>query len=235
MLSPNREENKKWIKSLLEEAVLVTKVHVQALLQASHTGSAPQPRTGLFWSRTEFLRAQQEEAPVCLPAIFGTALKICSRLKDVAVYVAALGCPLFFVFFEALRLVVRVDARVCSAVYMFLFKYALIFAVSTLPHYFFSKCILQRRSWSPWFALACCVVVVITILQFLRPGSMGFIVLPQIPRFYVYFTVIIVFPPMVTRAFSQEASALVMLVIFVTLYRYSPLYFSVMNKGSPAS
>lgn len=216
MLSPYREENKKWIKSLLEEAVLVTKIHVQALLQVS---SAPQPqRTGLFWSRTEFLRAKTEEAPLLLPSTFGTALKICSRLKDVAVYVAAVGLPIIFVFFEALRLVVRVDQNVCVAVYIFLFKYALVFAGSTLPHYFFSKCIVQRRSWSPWFAFACCVVATIIILQFMRPGSMGFIVLPTIPRFYVYFTLIIVFPPMTTRAFSHDASALVILVIFFTLY-----------------
>jgi hypothetical protein len=217
MQSPHREEHKKWIKSLLKEAVLVTKIHMQSLLPACN---APLPRqNGLFWSRTEFLRPKQEKLPLLLPSDFGTALRICSRLKDLAVYVVALGLPIIFAIFEAMRLVMRIDPSVCSAVHICLFKYALIFAVSTLPHYFFSKFIVQRRSrLSPWFAVASCVVVTIIILRFMRPGSMGFIVLPQMPRFYVYFTIIIVFPPLLIRSFSHDASTTVVLVLFVTLY-----------------
>jgi hypothetical protein len=214
--SPNREENKKWIKALLEEAVLVITIHVRALLQVKND---PQPRrTGLFWSRTEFLRAKQEDVPLLLPANFGTALRICSRLKDLAVYVVALQLPIILTVFETMRFVTRIDPSVCSAVHLCLLKYAIIFAVSTLPHHFFSKHIVKRCRWSPWFALLCCVVAAVLFLHFMRPGSMGFIMLPQIPRFYVYFTIIILTPPLLMRAFSHEASAFAMLVIFVTLY-----------------
>jgi hypothetical protein len=117
-----------------------------------------------------------------------------------------------------------VDQSVQVGAYLFLFKFALVFAGSYLPHYFFSKCIAQRRIWSSWFVQLICAVVAIGALQFISPNSLGFQVLTPVPRFYVFFTTISLVPCFIIRSFSQDASPLVITVLFTILISYYPFF-----------
>ena len=80
MMSQHRETNKKWIHSLMMEAFLTTKVHVQSLWR--HNSNPLPPRNCAFWSRTDLLHLQPVELPLLLPSSLGIALKVCARLKD---------------------------------------------------------------------------------------------------------------------------------------------------------
>lgn len=174
MISRDRDIHKLRACAFFKQAVSVSKVHLYALLRInSQPPPVAQPRA-TFWSRTEFLLScQPEEQPLLLPATVGIALRVCARLKDCAIYVVALGLPIFYTFLEFMRHIIPVDARVCSAFYLFFFKAALVFVFMTLPHTLVSKSIMQRRIWSPRLVLSLCAIATVVVVQYLRPGSMG--------------------------------------------------------------
>lgn len=172
MISRNRDIHKMRASALFTEAVSVSKLHFDALLRIN-TPPVVQPRA-TFWSRTEFLLSSQpEEQPLLLPATVGIALRVCARLKDCAIYIVALGLPIYYTFFELMRHIMLVDARVCNAFYLFFFKAALVSIFMTLPHTLVAKSIMQRRIWSPHLVLSLCAVTTVVVVQYLRPGSMG--------------------------------------------------------------
>ena len=139
-------------------------------------------------------------------------------------YVAGLALPILYSLFELLRLFTFVDQSVQTAIYLFFFKIAIFFAGSYVPNYFFSKCIAQRRIWSSWFVLLICAFVTIAALQFISPNSLGFQVLPPLPRFYVSFNWMALAPCFMIRSFSQDASPVVIAVVFTILISYLPRY-----------
>lgn len=227
IVSRNRKENQAWVNSSIKEAISCTKVHVQALFRLS---SAYQPqklqRTGSFWSRTELIQPQAEEhAPLILPATIGSALKICASLNDWAIYVGALGLPIQFSFFEIMRMVIHVDNNVCSAIYFYLFKCALLVGLMALPHAFFSKVILHHRIGAPWIVFLSCALVAIIGEQMLRPGFLGNKFLPQRVRFYSCFIIMLCVPSSIVRAFSRHASTKLVFLAFATQMGYVPLWF----------
>ena len=128
-----------------------------------------------------------------------------------------LALPILYSAFELMRLFTRVDHGLQTAFYIFFFKCSLVFAGSYLPHYFFSKCIAQRRIWSSWFVLLICAFVTMAALQFISPNSLGFRVLPPLPRFYSAFTTMALAPCIMIRCFSQDASPVVITAVFTIL------------------
>jgi hypothetical protein len=216
MLSRNKEDNKKWIQCALYEAFLVTKVHLQALRR--HRAATPLQRGGKFWSRTELLRCRQQEPPLLLPSSFGTVLKICATLRDWGVFVCGLTVPIMFVWLELMRRIIDVPPHICAAFYLLFVKMIIVVAVTYIPSYFVSKCIAERRKGSPLLMLLSCVVATALAVLILRPGSFGVIRLSTLPRFYGYFSLIMIAPCSAIRAFSQVTSPIVITVVFGILY-----------------
>jgi hypothetical protein len=232
IVSRDKKENQLWVKSMIEEAVSCTKVHVQALLRISGSSTQQPPqRTAFFWSRTELIQPLVEEnTPLILPATIGSALKICASLNDWAIYVGALGVPIQFSFFEIMRLFIRVDGNVRSANYSFLLKCTLLSGLMALPHAIFSKAILRRRIGAPWIVFLSCVLIAILGEQMLRPGFFGNAFLTKNVRFFSCFIIMIVMPSSIMRAFSRYASTSLVFLAFGTQMGYVP---SCSNHASP--
>jgi hypothetical protein len=122
---------------------------------------------------------------------------------------------IMYCFFELMRLVIHVDARVCSAIYFYLMKSALLFALLALPHAIFSKAVLQRRIWAPWIVFLSCILAAIIGEQILRPGILGYAFLPKNVRFFCCFILMSCMPSTIMRAFSRDAPAKLVFIAFV--------------------
>jgi hypothetical protein len=213
--SRNREQNKRWVNSLITSAILTTRIHLEAIFRVENS---PKPRpTGTFWSRTEFLYQQQKQPPLLLPADVGIAFKVSLGMKDFGLYVWALSLPIYFTFFELLRFFTHVDPHICRIVHVSSWKCFVLFMLLALPHFLFSKAIHQGRVRSPWLVSSCCFAVIIATVLFGLPGTTGsvwnrnFRVLP-------YFIVTNIAPPTILRAISHFASSVFIVVAFVMLH-----------------
>ena len=214
--SRNREQNKKWVRLVLEEAVSSTRIHLEAAFRVNNT---PKPRrAGTFWSRTEFMFLQQEEPPLVLPANVGIAFKVSAGLKDWGSYVIALGLPIYFSVFELMQLFISVDPLVRRAMYMYFFKFFLLFAGTSLPHHICAKAMSQGRVYSPWLVTSGCLAMIILCVQVIKPGHSE--ILPRNFRFFLVFIVSSLGPPMILRAISHVASAKHIILAFATLQMY---------------
>ena len=216
VVSRNREQNKKWVRLMLEEAAHSSRIHLEA---AFRVNNAPKPRqAGTFWSRTEFLFSQPEKPPLLLPANVGVAFKVSAGLKDFGLYVWALGLPIYYSVFEIMRSFIHVDPFACRAMYSYLIKFFLIFVGTSLPHLIFSKAIQQGRVRSPWLVTAGCFFVIILCVHFIKPGTTR--ILPRNFRLFPFFVMINVAPPSILRAISHVASAKFIVLAFVVLHMY---------------
>ena len=216
VFSRNREQNKKWVRLVLEEAVSSTRIHLEAAFRVNNT---PKPRrAGTFWSRTECMFLQQEEPPLVLPANVGIAFKVSAGLKDWGSYVIALGLPIYFSVFELMQLFISVDPLVSQTMYVYFSKCLLFVTGVITPHFIFSKAIHQGRVRSPWLVTTCCFVVIILCVHFIKPGTTR--ILPRNFRSFPFFIMSNVAPPTILRAISHVASAMFIVLAFVVLHMY---------------
>jgi hypothetical protein len=170
VVSRNREQNKIRVLLALHDAAATSKVHVEALfrLKSAHT---VQPSRALFWSRTDLLRSQQKQAPLLLPASIGIAFKVSLGLKDWALYVWALGLPIYFTVFEIMRLFLDVDIEVQSVMYAYFWKCLVLLAFMIAPHYLFAHAVRQGRVPSLVFVYTGVFVVITLCVHFIKPGT----------------------------------------------------------------
>ena len=217
--SRNREHNKNWVASALNNAFLTSIIHLEAVLNRAKPSHAPPSRS--FWSRTDLLIMSETPSPMLLPAHVGISIRVTSGLKDLGLYVWALGLPVFYSVFEIMRHVINVDSSVCTIMYTFLWKFLPFIAGLILPHYFVAKLIYQNRVPSSWFVYCCCLVAIVFCVSFIKPGTAG--ILPLNFRFFVFFLMSIVVPPTVVRAFSHFASSKFIVLVFSALHMYGPL------------
>ena len=147
------------------------------------------------------------------------ALKLAERVKDLGLYVWGLGVPVYFVAFEVLRLFVHVDAHLCRAMYAYLLKFFIIAVATSLPHYMFSQYIHNSRSHSPRLVMAACFAVIAACHHFTKPGTTSGI-FPEAPRnfrFFPFFMVSCLAPPILLRTFGHLAPAKFTIFVFVLL------------------
>jgi len=144
------------------------------------------------------------------------ALKLAERVKDLGLYVWGLGVPVYFVLFEMLRVFVHVDAHVCRAMYTYLLKFFIIAVATSLPNYMLSKYIHNSRSHSPRLVMAACFAVIAACHHFTKPGTTSGI-FPEAPRnfrFFPFFMVSSLAPPMFLRTFGHLAPAKFTIFVF---------------------
>jgi hypothetical protein len=217
-MSHSCEENKRWLMAVVKEAVANTNLHFRILFRL-HSSQTQLP-TGTFWSRTELIFSSPKESPLLLPANVGAAFKTCLRLRDFGVFVIGFSLPIYFAFFELMRQIIIVEPRVRKAVYVFFLKCAIIVAIVSLPRTIFAKALCQRRVWSSWVIMSSCCILAIVVVGYLMPGSMGQKFMDPIPRCFCCLTAMSVFPPAILRAFSRNASALFIILIFSIIYTH---------------
>ena len=216
VVSRNREQNKMWVRLMLEEAASSSRIHLEA---AFRVNNAPKPRqAGTFWSRTEFLFSQPEKPPLLLPANVGVAFKVSAGLKDWGLYVWALGLPIYYSAFEIMRLFFNVHPHVRDVMYAFFSKCFLFLTGVIAPHFLFAKAIHQGRVRSPWLVTSCCFFVIILCVHFIKPGTTR--ILPRNFRLFPFFVMSNVAPPSILRAISHVASAKFIVLAFVVLHMY---------------
>jgi hypothetical protein len=220
MVSPNREQHKQAARQLLHDAFSNSKVHLEALFP--HRCAPQQRQTPAFWSRTEFFSQPNSTARNCLlPGNVGVTLKLCASVKDLAIYVIAPCVPIMFVLCEVVRQVMQVDPFFCHAVSAFCIKMLVVAAGLALPHFIYFSCVHRHRMLSPWFASVMCVVCILSGVVFLKPGFMGARLLPPSLRFYSAIMTMSTIPPILLRAFSLDASATRIVLLYVIMQRYA--------------
>jgi len=222
VVSRNREQNKMWVRLMLEEAASSSRIHLEA---AFRLNNAPKLRqAGTFWSRTEFLFSQPEKPPLLLPANVGVALKVSAGLKDWGCYVIALGLPIYYSVFELMQLFINVDPHVRRAMYSFFFKFFLLFPGTSLPHHIVAKAMSQGFVYSPWLVHAGCLAMIILCVQVVKPGYAE--ILPRNFRFYPFFVMSSIAAPMILRAISHVASTSHIILAFVIqqMYQHPTLF-----------
>lgn len=220
--SRNREQHKKLARSLLVEAISTTRIHLEAIFASNRVPK--QRQTGTFWSRTEFLALKQETPPLVLAAGVGIAYKVSLGLKDFALYVFALSLPIYFGFFEFMRVIITVDPHVSRIVYLSSWKCVVLLVCLSAPHFLLVKAIRGGRVRRPWLVTLCFVAIIILCVLFFLPGTTGSVWNRDF-RFFPYFIVAHVAPPTILRAISHSASSLFIIVAFVLLQMYKIIFF----------
>jgi hypothetical protein len=215
VVSRNREQHKICVMLALHDAAATSKVHLEALFRLKSTHSA-QPSRALFWSRTDLLCSQQKQAPLLLPSSIGIAFKVSLGLKDWALYVWALGLPIYFTVFETMRLFLDVNSEVQTVMYAYFWKCLVLLAFMIAPHYLFAHAVRQGRAPSLWLVYTGVFVVITLCVHFIKPGTTR--ILPRNARFFPFFIMSIVAPPTILRATSHFASAKFIVLVFWTLH-----------------
>jgi hypothetical protein len=213
VVSRNREQNKLWFKTAIEEIITISNVHLRYIFHANREPVFRQ--SAAFWSRTDFF-SKKEQPTLLLPANLGIAFKVSAGLKDWGLYVWALGLPIYFCVFEFMRIFFGVHPVVRGVMDAFFAKYFMFLIGIIAPHYIIDKAIHQGRVRAAWLVTSCCFGVIFLCIRFILPGSTR--ILPRNFRFFPFFVMSNVAPPTILRAISQVASAQFIIATFLALH-----------------